>query len=179
VAAAGLALAFSGTYDAAYTGLFASSDPRSVATGWLEDHAPQGTPVAFEELPDGVVNLPYYVSAAGYQPCFLQFHARQLDGSAEYVLLDSYSLEEHPRVSEQAVRHFQAALASDPRYTVVERVHYTPTFLGFRFPIDGSPHDWRYLAHDITVYRRTAGGASDPPNCYPNISSAVAALYPR
>lgn len=175
--ATAVALVFAGTYDAAYAGLFSSPDPRSVATVWLVGHAQPGTRIGFEELPDGVTNLPYFVTAAGYRPCFSEFQPRQLGGPARYLLLDSYVLEEHPQFPAQEVRRFRTALENDSSFEVVERVHYTPTFLGIRFPIDASPHDWRYLTHDITVYQRTKPAPIEPAQCYPNLPSALAALY--
>lgn len=176
-AAAASVVLYTGMYDAAYTGLFASPDPRLVATRWLEAHAPRGTLVGFSALPDGVVNLPYFVSAAGYDPCFSLYKRNRLDGPMQYVMVDSYSLEEHSGFSDARVRRFGQALRTASNYRAVERIRYVPTFLGLSFPLDGSPHDWRYAAHEITIYRHTTHGASSAPYCFPSISSAVTALY--
>lgn len=173
-------LAYSLVYDAAYAGLFTSPDPRLLATSWLSDNAPKGSRVAFEELPNGLLNLPYFVSAAGYRPCFSQFDPGRLSGPMQYVMLDSYSLEEHPDVTNQDVLRFRQALMQRAGYALVKRVHYVPTFLGFRFPIDGSPHDWRYPTHEIAIYRRSSASAPSPAlrsACYPDLHAALAALY--
>jgi len=185
-AALGSALALTSVYDAAYEGLFTSPDPRAIAARWTEDHIPRGTQVAFEELPDGLINLPYFVSAAGYQPCFSQFQVKRLAGPMRYVMVDSYSLEEHPGASQAQVRRFRDALAQSGGFKLVEHVHYVPTFLGLRFPIDASVHDWRYPARQISIYERQAArgpasqagtGTTQVSSCYPNLQTALVALY--
>lgn len=171
------ALLFALTYDAAYTGLFTSPDPRVVATAWLEQHVPTGTEVAFEELPDGLLNLPYFVTAAGYQPCIAQFKISQLQSVAPYIAVDNYDLEEHPRVPQSAVQTFRHALSDSNRFQVVERIDDVPTFLGLRFPIEATPNDWRYAAHTITVYRRVATASSTSSQCFPSLEAASSALH--
>lgn len=170
-------VAYTGVYDAAYAGLFASPDPRLAAIRWLDGHAPRGTPVAFAALPDGVVNMPYFASAAGYRPCFALYQPQRLNGPAQYVVLDSYSQEEHSGYSDAQVTRFTRALNRDPNYRRVASIHYVPTFLGLSFPLHGSPHDWRYPAHDITIYRHMTHVTGTASYCFPNVSSAVAALY--
>jgi hypothetical protein len=173
----GLTLAFTGAYDAAYAGLFTKPDPRLVATQWLVHHASPGSRVQFEELPNGLINLPYFVARAGFKPCFSEFQIDQLEGPMRYVLTDTYALEEHPIFSQQQVSRYSSALQRDPRYRVAITVHYTPSFLGLKFPIDGSPHDWRYTDRDITVYKHKSPQDSPGAECFPNLRSATAALY--
>jgi hypothetical protein len=174
--AAAVALLYSGTYDAAYAGMFAAPEPRLVATTWLAQHAPLGSQVEFEELPDGLVNLPVFVTAAGYRPCFAQFSVRRLGGSPAYVIVDNYALEDHEAVSGSVARRFQHVLAHRPDYRIVHRVAYVPTFLGLSFPISGSPHDWRYPDHEITVYSRVSTPAAPATYCYQNLQVAAASL---
>jgi hypothetical protein len=175
-AALAFALLYSGTYDAAYAQLFNHPEPRYVATRWIQQHAPVGAKIAFEELPTGLVNMPYFVTSAGYLPCFYQFRIQRLDGPMQYLVLDSYTQEEHPSISGNQVSVFLAALSASKDYRLVMHVDYVPTLLGFQFPIAGSPHDWRYLTHDISIYLQVTptGGTS---LCYPNIDKAIAALY--
>ena len=177
VVAVAFALLYSGTYDAAYAGMFAAPEPRLVATTWLARHAPLGSQVEFEELPDGLVNLPVFVTAAGYRPCFAQFSTKRLGGSPAYVIVDNYALEDHEAVSGSVARQFQRVLARRPDYRVAQRVAYIPTFLGVTFPIGGSPHDWRYPDHEITVYSRVPSPTTPADYCYQNLQLAVASLY--
>ncbi|HLJ69037.1 MAG TPA: hypothetical protein VKX16_16920, partial [Chloroflexota bacterium] len=70
---------------------------------------------------------------------------------------------------------FLGNLARGRRYRLLARVHYTPTFLGLRFPIDASPHDWRYPSHEILVYQRaTAVSAPTAAVCYPSVAAVDA-----
>jgi 4-amino-4-deoxy-L-arabinose transferase-like glycosyltransferase len=174
---AAIAVGAAVVYDAAYAGLFTSPDPRTVATVWLEQRVPAGTKVAFEQLPNGLVNVPYFVAAAGYEPCFAQFKTRRLAGPVKFVVVDNYGLEEHPRVSKSKVQRFRKALLGSS-FTVAEKVHYIPTFLGFHFPIDGSPNDWRYPDHVITIYHHVIPSGTYNAQCYPNVQVAAAALHP-
>lgn len=175
--AALLAALYSGVYDAAYGQLFTRPDPRQVATAWLQKHAPRSAQVGFEELPNGLLNLPYFVTLHGYQPCFSQFKTTELRSPARYILTDEYDLEEHPLVSNQQVRAFRRALSSDRQYRIVLNVHYVPQFLGWTFPIDASPHDWRYVDRNVTIYAHVARDASSGGQCYPTLQAATTALY--
>ncbi len=178
IAAVATAIAlYSVVYDAAYVGLYSSPDPRLVATRWLAMHTPLGSRVGFGSLPDGVINLPYFTGAAGYRPCFTLYKPRRLDGPIQFMLVDNYTLEEHSGFSDMQVAKFYGALRHDPRYQVVASINYLPTFLGLSFPLAGSPHDWRYAAHRITIYRRSDYTSGAPSYCFPNISAAIAALY--
>lgn len=172
---AALSLAFSGVNDAAYAGLFASPDPRAVAATWVVAHSDPRTPVSYEELPDGLVNLPYFISPKT-RACFSQYFVSRLRG-ARYVLLDSYTPEEQPASVTHSIQRFRLAIERSKSYREAIQVHYVPTFLGLRFPIDDSPHDWRYPAHEITVYENmdlpdTAEGA-----CFGTLAEAHDALY--
>src|SRR5947209_615775 len=149
---AGVALLYSAVYDAAYVGLFASPDPRYVASQWLTSHAPAHAYVAYEQLPNGLINMPYFGTQHGFPPCFTQFDPKDLDGAQHYLVTDDYDLEEHPRFSDSIVSRFRRTLTTTSTYTEVKNVHYVPSFLGLKFSIDGSPHDWRYPAHDVTIY---------------------------
>jgi hypothetical protein len=165
-------------YDVAYVGLFASADPRTVATQWVHTHAPPGSAIAFEQLPNGLINLPYFVTSDGFRPCIARFRAGSLRGPALFVMTDSYGLEEHPRIDASLVQDYQYALDHDPAYLPVLRIHYVPTFLGIAFPIDGAPHDWRYMDHDIKIYRHLLVEPGASRNfCYPDLASAISALY--
>jgi hypothetical protein len=180
-AVAGLALLYSLTYDAAYVSLFAKPEPRYVATSWLAKQVQSGTAVAYEQLPNGLVNLPYFDPSGVFKPCFSQFDPLRLRGPEKYLLTDSYDLEEHPRFSDQQVKLFRSSLAGDEGFKRALTVHYVPSIFGWQFPIDGSPHDWRYLTHEISVYRSSAPVAPahpSPPICFPDLNAAHNALYP-
>lgn len=177
VAAACLALLFTTTYDAAYAGLFTSTDPRAVATDWLKNRAPARSEVSFEQLPNGLVNLPYFVTASGYQPCFTLFRQNSLTGPMSYVVTDNYDLEEHPGATSSQVHSFERSLSNSRHYQLVRQIFYTPTFLGLRFPIQASPHDWRYPDHEISIYRHLSNARGQGGNCFKNLNEAVAALY--
>ncbi len=177
IAVAGIVIGYSTLYDAAYAGLFTSTEPRAVATDWLRAHVAAGTQIAFQSLPDGVINLPYFVSAAGYRPCFSLYRPARLAGPMQYLLVDSYGLEEHSLFSDNQVSRYFRSLKENRSYRVVAVIHYVPTFLGFRFPLDGSPHDWRYAAHNITIYRHLEAPGGSASYCFRDISHAIAALY--
>jgi hypothetical protein len=158
--------------------VFASPDPRSLATQWVRAHARQGSAIAFEQLPNGLINLPYFVTAADFRPCIAQFRSGSLQGQAGYVMTDGYSLEEHPRIDATLVQDYRYTLDHDDAYSLVYRAHYIPSFLGISFPIDGAPHDWRYMDHDIKIYRHeVVGSAVSPDFCYSDLASAIRALY--
>jgi hypothetical protein len=181
VTASALALAavlISLVYDGAYVGLFTSTDSRLSAAQWLQHRAPTVSDVAFDQLPNGLINLPYFFTTAGYHPCFTQFQPAALSNPARYVVTDNYDLEEHPRITQIAVDRFRRALQHDSKYHLVLQVHHTPTFLGASFSIDGSPHDWRYPSHVIVVYQKNPV-ASGPGSrsCFPNLAAAHDALY--
>jgi len=178
---AGVAVVYTLVYDGAYLGLFSSLDPRSVAASWLTQHAPRSSAIAFEELPNGLLNLPYFVvdePAVGdpYPQCYARFNTGTLAGPEKYVLTDDYALEEHPGFSPRIVEQFRNSLTNSSNYRLVKTVHEVPTFLGVQFPIDGSPHDWRYPDHVIRIYRHESpsNGAS---YCYPTLAAALTALY--
>lgn len=180
VAAIGGSLLYAALYDAAYAGLFTSRDPRVAAAQAVLAQPGSTRGVAFEQLPNGLVNLPYFVDGLGPRSCFTGFSTRRLAG-ARYLLLDRYALEEHPRVSSAQVRDFLASVRRTPGYQLVRRIAYTPTFLGLAFPITGSPHDWRYPSHEISIYRIPASVANRPAGsqCYPTVAAAIKVLYPR
>jgi hypothetical protein len=169
---------YSSAYDAAYAGLFSSADSRSVATSWITKHVPRNAKIEFEQLPNGLVNLPYFVSAGGYHPCFAQFRVSALSGPVNFVAVDNYSLEDHARVDQRIVQRFRRAISDDSDYTAAFQVKQEPRILGLAFSIAGSPHDWRYPSHEITIYRHLSQSAGPDPHCYPSVSTAVAALYP-
>ncbi|HZS93318.1 MAG TPA: glycosyltransferase family 39 protein [Chloroflexota bacterium] len=171
------AVLWTGSYDGAYVGLFASTDTRLAETTWLKHHVPLHSQVAFEMLPNGLFNLPYFVSSAGYQPCVTEFRSADLAGPMRYVVTDEYSLEDHHLFSNARVLRFKSALAADPRYTLIHEVHYVPTLFGLTFPIDGSPHDWRYPAHLIETYRSNARVRSAATPCFATLAAAIHALY--
>lgn len=162
-------------YDAAYVGVLAAPDPRTVAADWLAGHTSAGDRIAFEELPNGLVNTPYYVLSGDLRPCITQFKTARLD-SADYLLLDSFDLEEHPRVQSETVERFRQGVSADANLTLVKHIDRTPTFLGLRFPIDGSPHDWRYPAHTIDIYHSSAR-PTHILYCFRDLAAATRALY--
>jgi hypothetical protein len=166
-------------YDGAYAALFSSTDPRLSAAQWIEQRAPAFSEVAFDQLPNGLINLPYYFTAAGYQPCFSLFQPKALSNPARYVVTDSYDREEHPRITQAAVNTFQRALQHNPNYHLVLQVHHVPTFLGASFSIDGSPHDWRYPSHTIAVYeKQPVRSQSGSQTCFRSLAAAHDVLYP-
>ena len=168
---------YSLVYDAAYTRLFAATDPRQAATIWLQKHAARHAAVGFEEIPNGLLNLPYFVTDAGFRPCFSTFQTGQLRGPARYFVLDDYALEEHPAVDMSAVEHFRESLQRNAQYRRVFHIQPVPSLFGIDFPIAGSPHDWRYPSHTITVFWHTRPGVPSLGQCYPNLSVAQKALY--
>ncbi|GAC1326789.1 MAG: hypothetical protein NVSMB22_17970 [Chloroflexota bacterium] len=174
-----VATVYSAMYDVAYSDLFSLPDARLDATQWLEKNVAPRSVLAFEQLPNGLVNLPYFASNAGYRPCFTQFQPRFARGPIQFVLTDSYALEEHPRIPRADVLHFRAVLHDRLKFRVATRFHNEPQFLGMTFPIDASPHDWRYPSRDITVFERVLPPSAGPSLCYPNLNAALAALYPR
>ena len=93
------------------------------------------------------------------------------------LVIDDYDLEEHPRFPDIAVARFRNALWTAPGYREVARVHYTPSILGIPFPIDGSPHDWRYPAHDLTIFAVAPQVRVSTVNCFPTLDAARRALY--
>ena len=181
VLAAAVATAlYSLAYDAAYAQLFSAQDPRQVTTSWIQRHAARHSQIGFEEIPDGLVNLPYFVVDAGYRPCFSGFHVYNLRSPVTYFAVDDYALEQHPvDVGTSGVRAFRSALARDPAYRRVFRVDPVPSFAGLTFPIGHSPHDWRYPAHTITVYGHVGGERNGSGGCYPSLRQALIALHTR
>jgi hypothetical protein len=166
-------------YNGAYASLFTATDSRLSTAQWLTRHAPTGSDIVFDQLPNGLVNLPYYISTPQYHPCFSEFQTAGLHNPARYVVTDNYDLEEHPRITQAAVILFHRTLQSNPSYRLVWQVHHVPTFLGMTFSIDGSPHDWRYPSHVISVYeKRPAESQSDSKSCFPTLAAAHDALYP-
>jgi hypothetical protein len=182
VTSAGVVLAasvISLVYNGAYLSLFSSTDPRLSAAQWLERRGPVGTDVEFDQLPNGLINLPYFFSVAGYRPCFSLFRPAALSNPAPYIVTDNYDLEEHPRITQATVNSFHHVMQHDARYRLLLQVHHVPTFLGVTFSIDGSPHDWRYPSHVIAVYQKAP--ATSPPvvqSCFPTLVAAHDALYP-
>ncbi|MGH2449025.1 MAG: ArnT family glycosyltransferase [Chloroflexota bacterium] len=176
VLVAAVAVLYSWTYDMAYGGLFTGSEPRAEAAAWLSRSAPKHARIGFEMLPNGLVNMPYFI-AAGLQPCFTRFQVRRLGGPMRYLVTDEYSLEDHHLWTNAQVLRFRHALATDPHYRVVAKFDPVPTFLGIDFPIAGSVHDWRYPAHVITIYRRSGSSGPGLAFCYPTLRAAQAALY--
>jgi len=178
-AAALVAILYTVVYDSAYASLFSRPESRLVVTDWVQHNVATRSLLAYEQLPNGLINLPYFTSSLGYPPCFTQFRANWIAGSVRYVLTDGYDVEEHPRFSASSVQRFRASLANPQRFRVAERVHYEPAFLGLTFSIDASPHDWRYPDRDITVFRRLGPTPPRVAHCYRSVSAAVAALYPH
>jgi hypothetical protein len=143
----------------------------------MTSHASPGSLVAFEQLPNGLVNLPNFVTIDGFRPCITQFKVAQLKGPMTYIMLDSYALDEHPRIAPAMVTRFRRAAMTTGGFREVMTVRYVPTFLGISFPIADSPHDWRYPAHQISIYRRHPSATAIPAQCYQDLGSAIAALY--
>ena len=85
--------------------------------------------MAVAEQPNGLVNLPYFATAAGLKSCNVSFQEARTR-RARYVLSDSYVAEEHPRVPSAEVSKYWHQSTSDPRFRVVLDVTYVPTFLG-------------------------------------------------
>jgi hypothetical protein len=175
VAATAAAVAFTASYDAAYAGLFTTPESRATAVAWVNAHARPGQTVAFEEIPDGLLTMPYFLRG-DLLACFLQERPGRLS-SADYVLLDSYAREELSESANSRNQQLAARLLGSPKFREVEVLDDQPTFLGMRFPIGGSPHDWRYPAHRITIYRRIAGDATSSAYCFTSLQRAAKALY--
>lgn len=165
-------------YGSAYAGLFTDSEPRYTTGQWIQNHLRPGTRVGFEQLPNGLVNLPYFTASRGFVSCFAQFHAARLSGPMRFFASDNYGLEEHPRVPSSSVTQLQMALQNTKSFTRVMYVHLSPTLFGLTFPIDNSPHDWRYMTHAISVYRRNSQNLSAAAPCFRNLTQADAAIGP-
>jgi Dolichyl-phosphate-mannose-protein mannosyltransferase len=175
-AALGFAILYSASYDAAYAGLFSSPEPRLVVERWAAAHLPPHADIGFEELPDGVLNLPYFMAGAGFRTCFSQPSRLALVGTP-YIALDDYTLDEELPGSAAELTKFRAVVSHGSTYRLAYDVHYTPSFLGMTFPIDGSPHDWRYASHHVTLYELRANQQPDPRDCFSTIAAAVKKLY--
>jgi hypothetical protein len=173
------AIAVSLVYDGAYDDLFSPTDSRLSAAQWLQQRGPTGTSVVFDQLPNGLINVPYYFAAAGYTPCFSLFQPAALSNPARFIVTDNYDLEEHPRIGQAKVDSFHRLLEQDARYRLVLQIHHVPTFLGITFSIDGSPHDWRYPSHVIAVYQKVPRiSQTVAHSCFPTLAAARKALYP-
>jgi hypothetical protein len=172
---AALTVAFTTSYDAAYAGLFSTPEPRSAAIAWVNTHARAGQTVAFEEIPDGLLTMPWFLRR-DLPACFLQQQPARL-ASADFVLLDSYTREELTARENAQNERLAAALATSPDFRRVAVIDDQPTFLGLDFPIAGSPHDWRYPAHQITIYHRVAGTTASSRYCFTDLHKAAKALY--
>jgi hypothetical protein len=172
---AGAAIAFTATYDAAYAGIFSATDSRSQAIAWVNAHARSGQTVAFEELPDGILTMPYFLRS-GVRACFLQERASRF-ASADYVLLDSFTREELTVRATARNDRMIAVLAASPSFRQVAVIDNEPTALGLGFSIAASPHDWRYPAHRVVIYRRVSGSAISSPFCFRSLRMAAQVLY--
>jgi Dolichyl-phosphate-mannose-protein mannosyltransferase len=177
VTALALAILVGGSYDVAYASLFTQAEPRWVAEQWLVRHASPSSLIGVEQLPNGLINVPYFVVGGGFRLCIAQFDRNRLSGPMSYFVTDGYALEEHPRLSTYSVVRFGTALRKNPSYRLVKRIQYLPSFLFLSFPLDGAPHDWRYPDREISIYRHLSPRSSPRPYCYPSISAAIAALY--
>lgn len=172
-----LALLYTTSYDAAYAQLFSQQDARAQAAHWIAAHVRPGTRIAFQEIPDGLLNLPYFVAGHHYEPCFSRFVTARLAGPAQFVLSDSYEKEAHPDVTSRQVDGFLASLPRQPGYREVMQVGRVPTLGPLTFPIASSPHDWRYPAHTITIYAHVTRGKAVSDYCFPTLQRALQALY--
>jgi hypothetical protein len=174
-AAIAFALLYSFTYDAAYAGLFASPDPRLAAESWAAQHVARRSEMAFEQVPDGLVNLPIFMAAAGVRECFADPARISLIGTP-YIALDDFTLDEVAPGNGDDLPKFRAAVEDGSRYRLAYNAHDTPTFLGMTFPIDGSPHDWRYPSHHVAVYELRSLPTTDPPACIRSVAATNAPL---
>lgn len=172
-----LALLYTAGYDVAYARLFSQPDTRTQAAYWIRVHAAPGTKIAFQEIPDGLLNLPEYVVFHRYRPCFSRFSVRRLSGPARYILVDSYEREAHGLIPGVQVHRFLTALERDRQYRRVARLQHVPSVGPWSFPIANSPHDWRYAAHIITIYAHSVPGTAVGQYCFPTLPQAVKALY--
>ncbi len=177
VAASLLALLYTTGYDAAYAQLFAQTDARAQAASWISAHAQPGSHIGFQEIPDGLLNLPYFVIGRRYEPCFSRFVSARLVGPAQYVLVDAYEKEAHPDVATGQVDTFLTSLSREPGYRQVAQIRHVPALGPLTFPITASPHDWRYPAHSITIYAHVAPGRNIAGYCFPTMQRALQVLY--
>lgn len=177
LAASLFALLYTTGYDAAYAQLFSQTDARAQAAQWVRNHVPAGTRIAFQEIPDGLLNLPYFVVRQRYEPCFSRFSVRRLAGPASYLLVDSYEEEAHPDTATSQVDYFLASLRRRASYREIVHIVHVPRLGPFSFPIGNSPHDWRYPAHSITIYAHTAPGTNVGDYCFDTLPEALKVLY--
>jgi hypothetical protein len=171
------ALLYTTGYDAAYAQLFTQTDARTQAAQWIRLHAPAGSKIGFQEIPDGLLNLPYFVVRNRYQPCFSRFSLARLKGPAKYVVVDSYEKEAHPDVGTAQVEDFLTSLTHVPGYRRVLRIRHVPSLGPLTFSIADSPHDWRYPAHTITIYAHLVHGSAMRNYCFPTLRKALKVLY--
>jgi hypothetical protein len=137
----------------------------------VESVSPQGAQIGFEAPVDGLLNLPSFFTAPAYAACYPARRLRDILGS-KFIMLDNFAVDEFPAASKPDLQRFESNLAHDSGYRLVRTVDYVPTFLGVSFPIAGSPHDWRYPSHAVTIYQRVAS-VSDPPSaCLLAVSAA-------
>jgi hypothetical protein len=177
LAASLLALVYTTGYDAAYAQLFSQTDSRAQAAQWVHSHVQPRTRIAFQEIPDGLLNLPYFVVRQRYEPCFSRFSVRRLDGPARYLLVDSYEMEAHPDATTGQVHSFLASLQRRAAYRQIDRIAHVPRLGPFSFSISSSPHDWRYPAHAITIYAHTTHGTNVGDYCFDTLPEALKVLY--
>jgi hypothetical protein len=174
-AAMGFAVLYSATYDAAYAGLFASPDTRLAVERWTAQHVAPQSEIAFEQPADGLVNLPVFLADVDVRQCFAEPIRMSLMGTP-YVALDDFALDEDVSGNGDDLTRFRAAVMDGGRYRLVYDAHYTPTFLGLSFPIDGSPHDWRYPSHHVALYELRSATTVDPTGCLKTSAATRARL---
>lgn len=172
-----LALLYTTGYDAAYAQLFSQTDTRTQAARWIRANAPAGSRIGFQEIPNGLLNLPYFVVRQRYEPCFSRFSVKRLNGPARYLAVDNYELEAHPDVATSQVEYFLSSLQRRPGYRLAARISHTPKLGPVTFSLAHSPHDWRYVAHTISIYAHVAPGTNVGDYCFPTLPEAVKVLY--
>ncbi|GAC1407391.1 MAG: hypothetical protein NVSMB52_20640 [Chloroflexota bacterium] len=178
VGLAGFSVAFSSAYVTAYVSLFAGPQARAVAAEWIDRRTPTHSDLEFEILPTGLTNLPYFVTPRSHRQCFSRFAEHTSIRTGAFLALDEYSLEDHPHISQVKADKFVASLRARGQGQLVFHVSLRPSFLGLAVPLEGTPHDWRYPSHEITIYKMHAPLASTKPQvCFKDIPAALKALY--
>lgn len=152
-AAGTLAAIWTIAYLTAYTSLFTPVSSRFAAARWISAHIPRSQTLTYEQKPDGLMDMPYFTAPRGYRSCYVNFSLRHACAPGGVVVTDAYDIEDHPDASTQAVMHFTAALSCRSLFTRLYQASPQPSAFGLTFSLTGSPHDWRYPAHVIAVYR--------------------------
>ncbi len=172
--AGGAVLAYSAAYSAAFDGLLARTDNRILASRWMQENIPPGTPVARLRHPEYAgagrdfplppivyvtekemalgLRKPYPLAWMPLDPVALTAPDRAL-----YVVASNYETRDYARLADRYPQEaaFVAELARGVGYRLVACFGGGPHLGPLRiFPAASPPHDWLYAWPEIWIYRR-------------------------